>query len=88
MAPKADKGKVVKSAEAQRLAALRKEREISPPPPARREGAEGVLLPLLVDGDASASAYEGTPSCRLGTGSEWIPFLRAVLLLRALPAFL
>ena len=32
MAPKADKGKVVKSAEAQRLAALRKERAISPPP--------------------------------------------------------
>ena len=87
MAPKADKGKVVKSAEAQRLAALRKERAISPPP-ARREGAEGVLLPLLVDEDASASAYEGTPSCRFGTGSEWIPFLRTVLLLRALPAFL
>ena len=30
MAPKADKGKVVKSAEAQRLVALWKEREISP----------------------------------------------------------
>ena len=58
------------------------------PPLAWREGAEGLLLPLLVDGDASASAYEGTPSCRFGTGSEWIPFLRAVLLLRALPAFL
>ena len=86
MAPKVDKGKLVKSAKAQRLAVLRKERAIFPP--ARREGDAGVLLPLLVDGDASASAYEGTPSCRFGTGSEWIPFLRAVLLLRALPAFL
>ena len=58
------------------------------PPSARREGAEGVLLPLLVDGDASASAHEGTLSCRFGTGSEWISLLRVVLLLRALPAFL
>ena len=87
MAPKADKGKGVKSAEAQRLAALRKERAISPPP-AHREGAEGVLLPLLVDGDASASAHEGTSSRRLENGSKWIPFLRLVLLLRALPALL
>ena len=86
MALKADKGKVVKSAEAQRLAALRKERAISPL--ARREGAEGVLLPLLVDGDASASAHEGTLSRRFETGSEWISLLRVVLLLRALPAFL
>ena len=31
MAPKADKGKGVKSAEAQRLVALRKERAIFPP---------------------------------------------------------
>ena len=86
MAPKADKGKVVKSAEAQRLVVLRKERAISPP--ARREGAEGVLLPLLVDGDASASAHEGTPGCRIGTGSKWVPLLRAILLLQALPAVL
>ena len=84
MAPKA--WKVVKSAEAQRLAALQKERAIFPP--ARREGAEGVLLPLLVDGDASASVHEGTLSCRFETGSEWISLLRVVLLLRALPAFL
>ena len=58
------------------------------PPQARREGAEGVLLPLLVDGDASASAHEGTLSRRFGTGSEWISLLRVVLLLWALPAFL
>ena len=86
MAPRADKGKAVKSTEAQQLEALQKERAIFPP--ARREGAEGVLLPILVDGDASASTHEGTPNCRFGTGSEWIPFLRAVLLLRALPALL
>ena len=58
------------------------------PPSACREGAEGVLLPLLVDGDASASAHEGTPGCRFGTGSERISLFRAVLLLRALPALL
>ena len=86
MAPKADKGKGVKSAEAQRLAALRKERAIFPP--ACREGAEGVLLPLLVDGDASASVHEGTSSRRLENGSKRISFLRLVLLLRALPALL
>ena len=33
-------------------------------PSARCVGAEGVLLPLLVDGDASASAHEGTPGRR------------------------
>ena len=86
MAPKADKGKVVKSAEAQRLTVLRKEQATFPP--ARCEGAEGVLLPLLVDGDASASAHEGTLSCRFGTSSEWISLLRVVLLLQALPAIL
>ena len=86
MAPKADKGKGVKSAEAQRLAALRKERAIFPP--AHREGAEGVLLPFLVDGDASASAHEGTPGHCFETGSERVPLFRAILLLRALPAFL
>ena len=74
MAPKADKGKVVKSTEAQRLVALRKERAISPPPQARREGAEGELLPLLVDGDASASAHEGTSSCRLELAPNGYPF--------------
>ena len=88
MAPKADKGKGVKSAEAQWLAALRKEWAIFPPPPARCKGAEGVLLPLLVDEDASASVHEGTPSCRFGTSSERVPLFRVVLLLRALPAFL
>ena len=88
MAPKADKGKVVKSAEAQRLAALRKERATFPPQLA--EGAEGVLLPLLVDGDASASAHAGTFRRRFHfkTVSKRIPLLRTVLLLRALPALL
>ena len=87
MAPKADKGKGVKSAEAQRLAALRKERAIFSPP-ARRAGAEGVLLPLLGDGDAGASAHEGTPGRCFGAGSKRVPVLRAILLLRALPALL
>ena len=88
MAPKADKGKGVKSTEAQRLAALRKERAVFPPPQACREGAEGVLLPLLVDGDTSASAHEGTSRRRLEKGSKRILFLCLVLLLRALPALL
>ena len=58
------------------------------PPLARREGAKGVLLPLLGDGDAGASAHEGTPGRCFGTGSKRAPILRAVLLLRALPALL
>ena len=44
MAPKADKGKVVKSAEAQRLAALRKERAIFPPQLAAKELREYYYL--------------------------------------------
>ena len=56
--------------------------------PARREGAEGVLLPLLGDGDACASAHEGTPGCCLEVVSKWVPVLPAILLLRALPALL
>ena len=58
------------------------------PPLVRCVGAEGVLLPLLVDGDASASAHKGTPGHRFETGSERVSLFRAVLLLRALPAFL
>ena len=44
MAPKSDKGKVVKSAEAQRLAALRKERAIFPPQLAAKELREYYYL--------------------------------------------
>ena len=44
MAPKADKGKGVKSAEAQRLAALRKEREIFSPKLGAKELREYFYL--------------------------------------------
>ena len=88
MAPKADKGKGVKSAEAQRLAAPQKERAIFTPQLGVKELIEGVLLPLLGDGDAGASAHEGTPGRCFGAGSKRVPILRTVLLLRALPALL
>ena len=57
-------------------------------PSARRAGAEVVLLPLLGDGDECASAHEGTPGRCFGAGSKRVPILRAILLLRALPALL
>ena len=44
MAPKADKGKVVKSTEVQRLAALRKERAVFPPKLAVKELRENYYL--------------------------------------------
>ena len=71
-ATKAVAAKAVKSTEAQRLEALRKERATSPPPPPRalREGAKGVVLSLLVDGDAGASAHKGTLCRRLASSSS------------------
>ena len=74
MAPKADKGKGVKSAEAQRLAALRKERAIFSPQLGVQELREYFYL-------FWATETRAHPRTR-------VPILRAILLLRALPALL
>ena len=84
MAPKADKGKGVKSAEAQRLAALRKERVIFSPQLGVKELREYFYLFWATE----TRAHEGTPGRCFGTGSKRVPILRAVLLLQALPALL
>ena len=83
MAPKADKGKVVKSTEAQRLAALRKKWAIFPPKLAARELRENYYCFWSTE----TRAHPRT-SRRLEDGSKWISILRLVLLLRALSAFL
>ena len=85
MAPKA--GKVVKSAEAQRLAALRKERALFPPQLGAQELREYYYLFWSTETRAHP-AHEGTLHRRFETGSKRVPLLRAILLLRALPAFL
>ena len=56
-------------------------------PPARRQGAEGVILPLLGDGDAGASAHEGTPGRRFGTAPNGYPFFALFFYCRLCPPF-